>query len=99
MGGVERCRCCYAGVAENSLYVHPTHRGRGIGAQLLAALDEEAEAAGYWTIQTGIFPENTASLAVHDACGFRIVGRRERIGQLAGQWRDVMFLERRSPSI
>jgi phosphinothricin acetyltransferase len=89
-------RCVYAGVAENSVYVHPDHRGSGIGQMLLAALIEGAEHAGIWTLQTGIFPENKASIALHERCGFRIVGRRERIGQLRGQWRDTLFLERRS---
>jgi L-amino acid N-acyltransferase YncA len=89
-------RCVYAGVAENSLYVDPEHQGQGVGTQLLDALVAGAERAGYWTIQTGIFPENTASIAAHERCGFRIVGRRERIGQLDGVWRDTLFLERRS---
>jgi len=89
-------RCVYAGVAENSVYVHADHRGRGIGQILLAALIDRAEQAGIWTIQTGIFPENKASIALHERCGFRIVGRRERVGQLHGQWRDTLFLERRS---
>ena len=89
-------RCVYAGVAENSLYVHPDHRGQGVGTALLDALVAGAERAGYWTIQTGIFPENTASIAAHERCGFRVVGRRERIGQLHGVWRDTLFLERRS---
>jgi phosphinothricin acetyltransferase len=89
-------RCVYAGVAENSVYVHADHRGRGIGQILLAALIDRAEQAGIWTVQTGIFPENKASIALHERCGFRIVGRRERIGQLHGQWRDTLFLERRS---
>ena len=89
-------RCVYAGVAENSLYIHPDHRGRGVGTWLLDALVTGAERAGYWTIQTGIFPENAASIATHERCGFRVVGRRERIGQLHGVWRDTLFLERRS---
>jgi L-amino acid N-acyltransferase YncA/predicted O-methyltransferase YrrM len=89
-------RCVYAGVAENSLYIDPEHQGQGVGTQLLDALVTGAERAGYWTIQTGIFPENTASIATHERCGFRIVGRRERIGQLDGVWRDTLFLERRS---
>jgi len=88
-------RCCYAGVVENSVYVHS--QGRGIGRLLLGALIEAAERAGVWTIQTGIFPKNLASVALHEACGFRVVGRRERLGQLNGAWRDVLFLERRSP--
>jgi L-amino acid N-acyltransferase YncA len=89
-------RCVYTGVAENSVYVHPHHRRRGIGMRLLGALIASAEAGGIWTIQTGIFPENTASLALHERCGFRIVGRRERIGKLDGVWRDTLLLERRS---
>ena len=92
-------RCVYAGVAENSVYVDPAHHGRGIGRALLQELVARAEAAGIWTVQTGIFPENTASIALHQACGFRLVGRRERLGRLDGVWRDVLFLERRSSSI
>jgi L-amino acid N-acyltransferase YncA len=89
-------RCVYAGVAENGVYIHPDHRGRGVGADLLDALVAGAERDGYWTIQTGIFPENTASIALHERVGFRIVGRRERIGQVDGVWRDTFLLERRS---
>jgi L-amino acid N-acyltransferase YncA/protein-tyrosine-phosphatase len=89
-------RCCYSGVVENSVYVAAGYGGRGIGRLLLSTLIEASEKAGVWTIQTGIFPENAASLALHEACGFRVVGRRERLGQLQGRWRDVMFLERRS---
>jgi L-amino acid N-acyltransferase YncA len=89
-------RCAYAGVVENSVYVDPDFQGRGVGRLLLSALVAASEAAGNWTMQTGIFPENTASLALHEACGFRVVGRRERLGQLEGRWRDVMLLERRS---
>lgn len=92
-------RCVYAGVAENSVYVAPAHHGRGIGRALLQDLVARAEDAGIWTVQTGIFPENTASIALHQACGFRLVGRRERLGRLDGVWRDVLFLERRSPAI
>ena len=88
-------RCAYRGVAENSVYVDPTHHGVGIGRTLLNALLGSAEQGGFWTVQTGIFPENTASVALHERCGFRIVGRRERIGQLGGVWRDTLFLERR----
>jgi phosphinothricin acetyltransferase len=76
--------------------IHPEHRGRGVGQLLLAALIASSEAGGIWTIQTGIFPENLASLAIHQRCGFRIVGRRERIGQMHGSWRDTLLLERRS---
>jgi L-amino acid N-acyltransferase YncA len=92
-------RCAYAGVVEHSVYVHSGARGRGIGRQLLDALITSTEAAGIWTIQSGIFPENTASLALHQAAGFRVVGTRERIGQHHGRWRDVIFIERRSPAI
>jgi len=90
-------RSCYAGVIEHSVYVGLEHRGRGIGRLLLDALLAAADAAGYWTIQAGVFPENHASVALHRACGFRIVGCRERLGLLAGVWRDVLLLERRAP--
>jgi len=89
-------RCVYAGVAENSVYVAARARGRGVGRLLLAELVRVSEEAGFWTIQTGIFPENLASVRLHQACGFRVVGRRERIGQMDGRWRDTLFLERRS---
>ena len=89
-------RCVYRGVAEDSVYVHPRHHGRGVGTALLERLIAASEQAGYWTIQTGIFPENTASLTLHERAGFRIVGRRERLGQLNGVWRDTYLLERRS---
>ncbi len=89
-------RCVYAGVAEESVYVHPEARGRGIGLTLLRAVIASAEAAGLWTVQTGIFPENIASLAVHRRAGFRVAGIRRRVGQHHGRWRDVVFLERRS---
>jgi L-amino acid N-acyltransferase YncA len=92
-------RCVYAGVAENSIYVAEAARGMGVGRWLLTALLEGSERAGIWTVQTGIFPENTASLALHRRCGFRVVGVRERIGQLHGRWRDVLLLERRSPVV
>ena len=92
-------RCVYGGVAEVSVYVGDDARGRGVGCALLEALVEKSEAAGIWTLQAGIFPENAASVAVHKKCGFRVVGIRERLGQLSGSWRDVMLLERRSPRI
>jgi L-amino acid N-acyltransferase YncA len=92
-------RCVYAGVIEHSVYVHPGARGQGAGRRLLNALITSAEAAGIWTIQSGIFPENTASSALHQAAGFRVVGTRERIGQHHGQWRDVVLIERRSHAI
>src|SRR3954454_14206838 len=92
-------RAVYAGVVEHSVYVDPAARGRGVGRALLDALIAATEAAGIWTIQSGIFPENTASLALHHAAGFRAVGVRERVGRHHGTWRDVILLERRSPGI
>ncbi|HEV8162931.1 MAG TPA: GNAT family N-acetyltransferase [Actinomycetota bacterium] len=92
-------RRAYAGVAEDSIYVAPQAQGRGVGRALLDALVASAERAGIWTVQTGIFPENRASVRLHQACGFRVVGVRERIGRLHGRWRDVLLLERRSPRI
>lgn len=92
-------RCVYAGVVENSIYIAAAARGQGIGKRLLGALIEASEVADIWTLQTGIFPENAASLALHQACGFRIVGIRERVGQLQDVWKDVVFLERRSPIV
>jgi phosphinothricin acetyltransferase len=92
-------RQCYRGVAEDSVYVRDGHHGQGVGRALLSALVSRAEAAGVWTIQAGVFPENLASLKLHVACGFRVVGVRERIGQLDGAWRDVVLLERRSKEI
>ena len=92
-------RCVYAGVVEHSVYVDPAARGQGTGRRLLDALITSAEAAGIWTIQSGIFPENTASLALHRATGFRVVGTRERMGQHRGRWRDVVLIERRSPAL
>ena len=92
-------RCVYAGVVEHSVYVHPAARGRGIGRLLLGALIASTEAAGIWTIQSGIFPENAASLTLHQAAGFRVVGTRERIGRHRGRWRDVVLIERRSPAV
>ncbi|HZF88927.1 GNAT family N-acetyltransferase [Streptomyces sp.] len=92
-------RCAYAGIVEHSVYVHPGARGRGAASALLKALIESTEAAGIWTIQSGVFPENTASLALHERAGFRVIGTRERIGRHHGRWRDVVLLERRSPLI
>lgn len=90
-------RCAYAGVAEVSVYVAEHARGRRVGLRLMEAVIENADAAGIWTIQAGIFPENIASVALHRRSGFRVVGTRERLGQLHGRWRDVLLLERRSP--
>ncbi|MFC8899432.1 GNAT family N-acetyltransferase [Streptomyces cinereoruber] len=92
-------RCAYAGVVEHSVYVHPGARGRGVASVLLKALIDSTEAAGIWTIQSGIFPENSASLAVHARTGFRVIGTRERVGHHHGAWRDTVLVERRSPHI
>ena len=92
-------RECYAGVVEHSVYVAARVRGRGIGRALMEALLEAADAARLWTIQTSIFPENEASVRLHERAGYRVVGRRERIAKLRGEWRDTLLLERRSPSV
>jgi phosphinothricin acetyltransferase len=89
-------RECYAGVAEVSIYVAAAHRGQGLGGRLLSMLVAESEAKGIWTLQAAIFPENVASIALHERLGFRQVGVRERIGQREGRWRDTVLLERRS---
>jgi L-amino acid N-acyltransferase YncA/2-polyprenyl-3-methyl-5-hydroxy-6-metoxy-1,4-benzoquinol methylase len=89
-------RPVYAGVVEHSIYVHPGCQAHGIGRSLLAAFVAAAEDAGVWTVQSGIFPENAASLSLHQALGFRVVGTRERIGRHHGTWRDVLLIERRS---
>ena len=87
----------YRGVAECSVYVAEAARGRGVGEALLGALEERADAAGIWTLEAVVFPENEASVAMLESCGFRVVGRRERLGRLGGEWRDVLLLERRGP--
>jgi L-amino acid N-acyltransferase YncA len=92
-------RCAYGGVAEVSVYVAGNARGRGLGRRLLEELVRASEEAGIWTLQAGIFPENSASIAIHERCGFRKVGVRERLGRLRGVWRDVALLERRSPRV
>lgn len=92
-------RPVYAGVVEHSVYVAPEAAGRGIGRALLTTLVSTTEAAGIWTIQSGVFPENEASLALHRGVGFRVVGVRERIGRHHGRWRDVVLLERRSRQV
>ncbi|PFG07583.1 GNAT family N-acetyltransferase [Bacillus sp. es.034] len=89
-------RCVYRGVAEVSVYVSARHAGQGIGSQLLSALIEASEQGGYWTLQAGIFPENVASIKLHEKQGFRILGHREKIGKMDGVWRDTVLLERRS---
>jgi phosphinothricin acetyltransferase len=96
-------RCALAGIAEVSVYIHPDAHGKGIGRTLLGAVIDSSERAGLWTLQAGIFPENTASLRLHEAAGFRLVGVRERMGRHEfngeSRWRDVVLLERRSPVI
>ncbi len=92
-------RCVYAGVAEVSVYVEESHKGKHIGYQLLQYLIVESESNGYWTLQAGIFPENKSSLSLHEKCGFKIVGTRERIGKMKGVWRDTILLERRSTKV
>jgi L-amino acid N-acyltransferase YncA len=94
-------RCVYSGVAEVSVYVAAAARGNGVGSALMRELILRSEAAGVWTLQAGVFPENTASVTLHEQHGFRVVGRRERVGKmsygpLVGQWRDTLLLERRS---
>ena len=89
-------RECYAGVGETSVYVAERARGRGVGKALLFTQVNEADKAGMWTLQTSIFPENRASLALHHSAGYRTLGVRERIAQHHGVWRDTVFLERRS---
>ncbi|MGK5441841.1 N-acetyltransferase family protein [Micromonospora sp. URMC 105] len=92
-------RAVYAGVVEHSVYVDPVAQGRGVGRLLLDALIASTEAAGIWTVQSGVFPENAASLALHRRAGFRVIGTRVRIGRHHGRWRDVVLLERRSAVI
>ena len=89
-------RHCYRGVGETSVYVDDAARARGIGRRLVEHQISAAEEAGFWTLQTSIFPENCASLRIHETAGFRRVGQRERIAQLAGSWRDTILLEWRS---
>ena len=90
-------RCVYAGVSEVSVYVAAVARGHGVGDALMGHLIAESEQAGIWTLQAGIFPENEASISLHQKHGFRIVGVREKLGTLNGVWRDVVLMERRSP--
>jgi L-amino acid N-acyltransferase YncA len=93
-------RPVYSGLAEVSIYVDPEHTRRGVGRTLLGALVEASERAGYWTLEAGIFPENLASIALHEACGFELVGVRKRVGRMPdGRWRDVLLYERRSASV
>jgi phosphinothricin acetyltransferase len=92
-------RCVYEGVAEVSVYIAAAARGQGLGKALLRTLITASEQNNIWTLQASLFPENEASLALHQSCGFRVVGHRERIAQLHGAWRDTLLLERRSPNI
>jgi phosphinothricin acetyltransferase len=92
-------RCVYQGVAEVSVYVGSTGRGKGVGRKLLASVVEESEKQGYWTLQASVFPENVASLKLHRQLGFREVGKRERLAKREGVWRDVILLERRSEKV
>jgi L-amino acid N-acyltransferase YncA len=92
-------RAVYAGVVEHSVYIHPDAKRQGIGLALLHTLIESTERAGIWTVQSGVFPENTPSLRLHERAGFRVVGTRERVGSHHGWWRDVVFIERRSPTV
>lgn len=92
-------RCVYEGVAEMGIYIRSTARGQGVGHALMQRLIESSEEHGIWTIQSGIFQENTASLRLHEKCGFRIIGYREKIGQMNGIWRNTVLLERRSLKI
>lgn len=89
-------RCVYQGVAEVSVYIGKGYTGNKIGSKLMGALIEDSEQAGFWTLEAGIFAENNASLKLHQKAGFRIVGTKERISKMAGKWRDVVLLERRS---
>ena len=88
-------RDCYAGVVESSVYVSAAARGLGVGRALMEALLTSTDTAGVWTVQAAMFPENEASVALHESLGFRLVGRRERIARLDGVWRDTVLLERR----
>jgi L-amino acid N-acyltransferase YncA len=89
-------RCVYAGVGEVSIYVHPSAQGQGVGSILLQEFIKQSERLGFWTLQSGIFPENQASIMLHKKHGFRELGRRERVGKLDGVWKDVLLFERRS---
>jgi L-amino acid N-acyltransferase YncA len=89
-------RYCYRGVGDVSAYIAESARGAGVGRLLLEELVQRSEKAGYWTLNAGVFPENEASIRLHQSCGFRVIGVRERLGEFAGVWRDAVWLERRS---
>lgn len=92
-------RCVYGGVGEVSVYVGKDTRGKGVGVQLMEALIDQSEKEGLWTLQSGIFPENTGSIKLHERMGFRYIGKRERVGQLQGVWKDNLLFERRSKKV
>ncbi|MGB5377291.1 N-acetyltransferase family protein [Muriicola sp.] len=92
-------RCVYGGVAEVSVYIGKEYWSLGIGKKLLGSLIDTSEQAGYWTLQSGIFPENKGSIKIHEQCGFRLIGCRERVGKLDGAWKDNLIFERRSPTV
>jgi phosphinothricin acetyltransferase len=92
-------RCVYGGVAEVSVYVSQNHYGKGVGKMLMQKLITESEKEGYWTLQSGIFPENEGSIALHKKVGFRYIGKRERVGKLLGLWKDNLLFERRSSTV
>jgi phosphinothricin acetyltransferase len=92
-------RCVYGGVAEVSVYVDETSHAKGVGSSLLRRLIEDSEAEGFWTLQAGVFPENEASVRVHEKQGFRVIGIREKLGKLGEEWQDVLLLERRSTRV
>ncbi len=92
-------RECFKGVAEVSIYLHNSVQGRGLGLVLMKKLILDSEEQGFWTLQSGIFPENAASVAIHTKLGFRVVGSREKLAQMDGRWRDIILMERRSAKI
>ena len=92
-------RCVYGGVGEVSVYISDKSRGKGVGKLLMQHLIEESEKAGLWTIQSGIFPENTASIKLHEKAGFRYIGKRELVGKIHGVWKDNLLFERRSSKV
>lgn len=92
-------RECFKGVAEVSIYLDNSFQGKGLGQMLLRKLITDSEDKGFWTLQVGIFPENEASIAVHQKLGFRTVGTREKIGKMSDVWRDIVFMERRSNAV
>ncbi|SDQ21042.1 GNAT family N-acetyltransferase [Flagellimonas zhangzhouensis] len=92
-------RCVYGGVGEVSVYIATKSRGKGVGKQLMQRLIEESEKAGYWTLQSGVFPENEASIKLHDKVGFRFIGKRERVGKIHGIWKDNLLFEKRSEKV